>query len=410
MEEDVSHRRPIPFERKVIASPEDYKPLSDQCEVIGAFNSPLIIVDVKKGLEYLLMPRVTEIPIITLEQERMYIPEKARYLPSFEIPNKKSKIIKTKFDRIPEENILAEGKKEVRLKGHTRLKHISLPRNLRLNEKLEVIERQQKPAIYPEWEYERFGLEDIRITKFEDGIFNEIGYRYALTYVTPHRTEKVATSIALTNDFDTFKKLPFGDTSRRVITGKDMAIFPEKLYTPHIPLGNRSKQKHYVGFTRPEEQPDISSPNVGLAYSPDLTAWWFSHNLNGNSLDGKIRGTGTPPVKIKDLWVMAFHEITENGSMKRYDTKLMGLDLNNPWKVRYVSDVFLTREDFSDIIPEKGYVEDVVYTTGFVEKDGMILMSHGVGDFKTTLTQYHTEDVIKFLKGKKYYASPKNSP
>ena len=390
---------PKPFEKKIIASPEDYEPLSDQFQVIGAFNSPLTTLETKKELEYLLMPRVAEIPIITLEQGTTYIPEKARYLPYFEPPNKNVKTLEIKCDRIPEEDILSEGKKEVELKGHHRLKHISLPRILRLDKNLNVIERQQKPAIYPEWEHERFGIEDVRITKLDEEIFDEIGYKYVLTYVTPHRSHRVSTSIALTNDFKKFIKLPFGDTPRRVSTGKDIAIFPNKCLTPHTPLSKELKKEwHYAGITRPEEQSSIAAPGLSLAYSPDLTAWWSSHDLNKFPLDGKTRGTGSPPVKIGNLWVMGFHEVTSKGSQLKYDTKLMGLNFNNPWEIKHVSAVFLKREDFSDLIPERGYVEDVVYTIGFVEKDGMSLLSHGIGDFKTVLTQYYTEDLIKFLK------------
>ncbi len=397
------HNRPKPIERKVIASPGDYNPLSDQCEVIGAFNSPLIIVETHEGIEYRLMPRVAEIPTITLTQEKMYLPERRRHLPYFEIPNKKVKTLEMGFDKIPEEDILFEGEREIKLKGHDRLKHISLPRLLRLNENLDVIERQQNPAIYPEFEYERFGIEDVRITKFSEELANEMGYKYGLTYVTPHRTHKVSTYIALTNDFINYKKLPFGDTSRRVITGKDMALFPEKLLTPHKPLGFESKQKHYVSFNRPEEQTQISPPSLGLAYSPDLTAWWFSHDLNGGAPDGKTRGTGTPPVKIGNLWVTAFHEITSVGGKYRYDTRLMGLDLKNPWKVKYVSDIFITRDDYVELVPEKGYVPNVIYTTGFIERNGMSMFSHGIDDFKNGLGQFHTEDIIKFLKGQKVF-------
>lgn len=44
------------------------------------------------------------------------------------------------------------------------MKHISLPMLLKLDEKGGVIERQTKPLIYPAYEYERFGMEDFRIT------------------------------------------------------------------------------------------------------------------------------------------------------------------------------------------------------------------------------------------------------
>lgn len=391
--------RPRPFQRKIIASPEDYVPLSDQCEVVGAFNAGATLFRNRENLEVLLMIRVAETPIVNLEQENMYLPQESRFLPYFNILNRNVKKFEMKFDKISKGDIIREGKKEIELKFHNRLKHISLPRIMKLDENFDLIERQQSPAMYPCWEFERFGLEDLRITPIQDKkILDELGYNYAITYVTPHRSNRVSTYIALTNDFINFKKLPFGDTPRRIIRGKDVALFPEKCLSPHKPLNKKNREYQYVALTRPDEHASIARPGIGVAYSPDLTAWGLEHDINGDSLDGKIRGTGSSPLKIGNLWIEAFHEISREGDNNHYKTRLMGLDSKNPWIKKYVSDVFLERKDYYSLIPEKGYVPNVVYTTGVVEKDGAISFFSGVDDTWTVVDRFYTEDVIKFLE------------
>jgi predicted GH43/DUF377 family glycosyl hydrolase len=398
-------KAPKPFERKVIASPEDYSSLSKECKVIGAFNPGVAQIKTEKGLETILMIRVAESPSH----------KHPNWLPFFHISNKNySSNLELDFDKPLQADIEEEHKKHVKLKDETnRLKHISLPRLMKLDEQGNIIERNQEPCIHPLWEYERFGIEDIRITDMtktgleeiinnsKNYIKGKLGYgqslqgNYVLTYVIPHREEGVSTPFIITKDFEDFKRLPEGNTPRPSIVGiKDVIPFPEKVRFPHKTESIRKNQKVYAGFIRPNAFSDISSPGIWIVYSSDGIIWGNPHRLT----KGKTTGSGTPPIKIGGRWLSAYHEITEIRDGTRYDVKLMSMDGKEPWKDCKTSELLLKREDYRDILPEDGYTPNVVYPTGMIINDGITTLFVGVDDTWTVMDKSYTEDNVKFLK------------
>jgi len=375
-------KRPKPFERKIIASPEDYIPLSEGCRVIGAFNPGVARIKTEKGLETLLMVRVAESPSY---KHRFW-------LPYFHIPNQyNSSNLKVGFEKNSKKDISENYKETLRLKDNTiRLKHISLPRLIRLNEKGEIIERKQEPCLYPLWEYEKFGIEDVRITSMTDG-------RYAVTYVCPHKDFGVSTAFLITKDFKRFENIIKENTPRPIIVGiKDVAIFPEKVLSPYETEIIKKGEKVYAALVRPNSFPDISKPGIWVAYSPDLIHWGQEHRLTIPE-NGEITGTGSSLIKVNGRWVGPYHEITEKNGRRKYETKLLSLDAQNPWKNCRTSDMLLTRRDYLDILPKKGYVPNVVYTTGIILNDGETSLFSGIDDSWTSRDKFYTEDLIKFL-------------
>lgn len=385
---DKTNCRPMPFERKIIASPEDYEPLSNQCEVIGAFNPGSVILENKKNLETLLMVRVAEAPISNLTS---YYKSKV-LLPYFNISNKISNDFDMFFDEVSYKNISHEYSKNVILKdGTARLKHISLPRFLRLNEKGEMVERNQNPALYPSFEYERFGMEDFRITPFEDG-------RFILTYVSPHRDFGVSTPFLITKDFKKYKHFPEGNTPRPIMTGiKDVIVFPEKIASPSKTEIIDRQQKIYAGFIRPNAFFDVSKPGIWVSYSPDLVHWGQDHRLT-RSINGEVTGSGTPAIKIDNSWISAYHETTQNEKGEAvYKTKLMRMNHDEPWRGFKSSDVLLSREDYIPLLPQPGYVPNIVFTSGITNRNGVVTLYSGIDDTWTVMDKFYEEDLIKFL-------------
>lgn len=384
-------KRPMPLERKILASPEDYSPISSECKVIGAFNPGATFIENSQGeLETLLMVRVAEAPSINL-QENVY--KDYLLLPFFEVENKyKTNELKMSFDRVLDKDLVHEGKKEVELKNGVRLKHISLPRFIKLNENGEVIERNQNPAIYPSFEYERFGIEDVRITPFEDE-------RFILTYVTPHRFFGVSTPFLITKDFKHYTRLPEGNTPRPIMTGiKDVIIFPEKVISPSRTETIRKGKRLYVGFIRPNAFHDVSKPGIWISYSPDLIHWGQGHRLT--SIEVEATGSGTPPIRVEEHWLAAYHETTKNPRNElTYSTKLMRMDAAHPWKGFKKSQNLLKREDYRKMLEnKKGYVPNVVFTSGITEKNGITTFYSGLDDTWTVSDKFYTEDLTKFLK------------
>jgi len=376
--------RPMPLERKIIACPEDYFPLSEQCNVIGAFNPGATLIKNEQGnLETLLMIRVAE-----------KVPNKKFLLPFFEIRNEEHlKEWKINFDEPSEKEINKCYKKSVELKnGVNRLRHISLPRLMKLNSEGEIIEKNQEPCLYPSWEFERFGIEDIRITSMEDR-------RYVVTYVCPHREFGVSTAFKITKDFNTFEETIKENTPRPIFSGiKDVVVFPEKVPSPSRTEILKKEDKLYTALVRPNAFPDISTPGIWVSYSPDLVHWGQEHRLT-ISKEGEITGTGTPPIKIENKWFAAYHETTRNQKKESvYSTKLMRMNLKEPWKEFKSSEILLERNDYLYLLPERGYIPNVVFTSAKTEQDGITTLYSGIDDTWTVMDKFYTEDLFKFIE------------
>jgi len=380
------NKPPKPLRTEVIASPKDFIPSSQYMEIVGAFNPGVTTIQTPNGLETLLMIRVAE---KYKGDERDDI-----HLPFFEIPNQESISPIMGFDMYPRKKVVVN-KKDVILppdgeKGEIihRLRHISLPRIMRINEK-GGIKREQEPALCPSWEYERFGMEDFRITSL-DG-------RYLLTYVVPHRDFGVSTIILETKNFDNYKSLTEKNTPRPIKTGiKDMVIFPEKVQSPSSTKILKEGEKIYASLIRPNAYVDVSVPGIWISYSPDLVHWGQEHRLTTKI----ITGTGPPPIKLGNIWLAPYHETTRLNEETKYDTKLMSINAKEPWKDFHSSDVLLTREDYYEILPEKGYVPNVIFTSGMIEREGITSLFSGIDDTYTVQDDFYTEDLIKFVNGK----------
>lgn len=386
---------PKPIERKVIASPEDFKPSSKNTKIVGTFNPGITTIQTSKDLETILLLRIAETYKETSE-EFVYLP----FFKDVSSTNKKPQIY---FDKEPITNISCQGKKHVTIKNKkNRLKHISYIKIVTLKDDWLIVWNKQN--LMPECEPEEFGTEDPRITKFKQKLAGEIGFKYGISYVIPHRKHRVSTMMALTNDFIDFKKLPLGNTPRPFQYGKDIAIFPELIKSECKDIFTREKNPQFVYLGRPDNFPDISNPGISIFYSPDLVSKGLPHSIIQN--ENITVGTGTPPIEIDRMWFGAYHEAipkkkqNENDHTHKYHTKLFALDKKFPWKVKHLSETLLKREDYKDILPEDGYVPNVVYTTGIThdEKKGIIELYSGIDDTWTVVDIFHEEELVKFLK------------
>ncbi|MBU1246302.1 MAG: hypothetical protein ABIJ20_00445 [Nanoarchaeota archaeon] len=377
------------FETKIIVSPEDFSPTREDFEVIGAFNPGVTTVETPQGLETILFVRVAETPLESMPGKIL--------LPYFHIPNVEQAPPKIAYDIVDRKTLKRIRKREVTPKqGPIRLRHISLPRMVILNTDREISNIHQEPAISPSWEFDRFGLEDVRITYLENR-------GYIITYATPHREFGVWSSILINNEIKnplSLERITLENTPRPEIRGKDVALFPTKIPSPTKTETIDKRQPIYASFIRPNAFSDLSIPGIWISYSPDLVHWGQDHRLITSEM-GEVTGTGSPPVKRPKGWVAAYHETTRNEKGKtKYVTRLMTLDLEEPWKVLHKSPVFLDREDFRKRLPKDGYVPDTVFTTGMVVDGDRTDFYQGIDDQWTTCASFHTDDIDKFARTK----------
>ncbi len=394
------------FRHKVIVGPKDFTPPKGM-KVLGVCNSGVTTI-MENGLEKtLLMPRITRVPEGRFENA-IGLPYYTNLSPDNHHPEIRMDIL------MRNANIVRETEKDVKFKAKDekgeeyecmRLKHVSESRTITLDEIGKVTHRPDL-NLFPAYEPDEFGIEDVRITRVQDpDIVSELGGKYILTYVVPHRRHGVGTIISITNDFKEFERLPFGNTPR-VIPGKDIIVFPEKCLSVHKPL-RRPREEQYVGFRRPSEHDGIKTPGMVVDYSPDLVSWGPSHEITWEITKGKTTGIGTPPINLDDSWFSAFHEAVQysnrqeaekQGHTHFYHTKFMTLDLKEPWKTKRISGVILKRADLEGILPDSGYVPNVVYTTGLTNIDGIMTIYSGVDDAWVVASSFYTEDVKKSMR------------
>ncbi len=228
------------------------------------------------------------------------------------------------------------------------------------------------PVITPQGAYETYGIEDPRITR--------IGSTYYITYVAVSPFG-ISTGLMSTVDFKSFRRhgLIFCPDN------KDVVLLPDKV------MGE------YVALHRPAGSARFSPPEIWLARSPDLVHWGTHTRLLGadrGTMQDRIGG-GTPPIRTREGWLTIYHR---SDKAKREDVAgiysgyTLMLDLDNPARVlgRSPGPVLSPTETFE----KKGFLDNVVFPTGIVERQEQVLVYYGAADECVGVTAFSREDLI----------------
>ncbi|MFX1282975.1 MAG: glycosidase [Promethearchaeota archaeon] len=215
-------------------------------------------------------------------------------------------------------------------------------------------ETYDEPVMIPEEDFERYGVEDPRITFLEGKYY--IAYTAVRTPV-PKGDVDFHIGIASTSDFKTFIR---HGTIINEYRDKDGVLFPEK-------INNR-----YVLIHRAPE------PHMWIAYSEDMKKWTDHEKLfspiDNTWQDFKV-GAGAPPIKTDQGWVEFYHGVDKD---LHYNLGVMILDLENPSKiVGILDDPILTPEEEYERV---GDVPNVTFTCGVVEKNKQYFVYYGAAD------------------------------
>ncbi len=232
----------------------------------------------------------------------------------------------------------------------------------------------RKPFITPEYEWEKFGCEDPRVTKLDGKHY--IFYTALSEY--PFRKEGIKVAVAISKDLEKIEE-------KHLVTpfnAKAMALFPEKIdgkiwviLTP-----NTDNPPAKIALASFDKEEDIWNENI----------WnkWYK-NLEKNSLN-LLRSpndqveVGIVPIKTKEGWLMIYSYIKNYFSPNHIFTfEAVLLDLKNPLKI-------IARTDIPLMVPEeyyekKGAVQNVIFPSGaFLEKN-TIHLYYGSADTTCSL-------------------------
>jgi predicted GH43/DUF377 family glycosyl hydrolase len=344
----------IRSDKNPIITPADIKPLRDDYEVVGAFNTAVT----RMGDEVLLLLRVAERPLIKND--------KKAFAPIYDV-DKKELVLK-EFDRSDSRIDFSDPRLIVASEGTylTSISHLRLARS-RDGINFEI---EDAAAMSAANEYETFGLEDPRITKIDDIYYvNYVG-------VSP---AGVTTCLAATKDFKTYQR-------KGIIfcpDNKDVVIFPEKI------------NGKYFAIHRPSSGL-FKKNDMWLSESPDLLSWGKHRFLMSQSEDGwdSVRiGAGAVPFRTDAGWVEIYHGADANN---RYSLGAVLLDANEPWKVlaRTSKPIFEPQADYEC----RGFFGNVVFTCGLLCEDEKIKLYYGASDTVTCFAKIDLADVLSALK------------
>lgn len=278
-----------------------------------------------------------------------------------------------------------------------------------------VVHRADKPVLFPEYDYEKMGIEDPRII-FLDGIY----YLFYTVYDGKNALFAYATSADLVH----FTKQ--GIISPRISYHNAALLFA------HSKIRLREKYFLYDAYIRDRAGDDILLWEKDAFIFPrkikgkfalihrvlpgiqvimfddfkDLTeAYWKEHLENlgryivldpEHRFESRNVGGGCPPIETKDGWLLIYHGVEDGLQGKIYHAAAALLDLENPTKVigRLKTPLFSPVESWE----KQGDVNNVVFPTGTVLKNDRLFIYYGAADKLIAAKSLDIKELLHELK------------
>jgi len=223
------------------------------------------------------------------------------------------------------------------------------------------------------------GSEDPRIVRVdnEDTLY--------MTYTACDEGLRVALTSIKVNDFLN-KRWKWRQPSLISSPGevhKNWVIFPEKINGKYAIL-------HSI------------NPEILIDYLDDLNfeegkyiKSYYNNKIRKNCWDSWVRGAGAPPLKTKYGWLV-FYQAMEGNDFSKYKVGALLLDLNDPTKIIHRSkEPVLEPNEFYENI---GFKSGVVYVTGAVIKDDLLIVYYGGADSHVCVVSANVEEFMEALR------------
>ena len=355
---------------KLLVRPEEIRPTIKAFRVRGVFNPAAVRLPDKK---ILLFARVAETPF---HDEQTFI------APRFS----GEKSLKIHLDSVKRSKMKFKDSAFIMNNQILRLPTISHFRKILLDESGEnVLNISQKPDFFGLRDDGDFGVEDPRITFFEQEKF------FAMAYVSISEGSSVCTSLATSTNLRNWKRK--GIIFRQ--QNKDVVIFPEKF------------KGYYVALNRPEGVMVFDKPSIWISYSKDLLFWGKDRPLVAprQSCWEDLRiGSGSVPLKTDEGWLSIYHGVTlktpDPKSRKIYSAGALLFDIKDPARVigRTPAGKPLLRPTYD--FENEGFNGGVIFPTASIySMDGKnLLIFCGVADSNIVLKKIKIKDVLNSLE------------
>ncbi len=239
-----------------------------------------------------------------------------------------------------------------------------------------------RQIIAPEFDWEKYGCEDPRITKFNDKYY--IFYTALSTY--PFSAQGIKVGVAVTQDFKKFEKHPV-----TTFNSKAMALFSDKV---------NGKMAALVTINT-----DAPPAKICIAYfDKESQIWsdtfWNNYFFSVNdfvlplqrSPDDQVE-LGSQPIRTDKGWLIFYSYIKGYFSnSKEFRVEAALLDLDDPQKV-------LGYTKFPLLVPKKEYelygqVPNIVFPSGAMVKGDKLYVYYGAADTTSCLATCKLNDLL----------------
>lgn len=205
--------------------------------------------------------------------------------------------------------------------------------------------------LFPEHRDELYGLEDVRLTRFQDESGRITYYGTYNAYDGHHVRPKMFRS----DDLTTFEMGPLrGDAVRN----KGVSLFPRAVGGKYVAVCRLKRDGLYVSRSKSIRYWD-EAQQLALPTHP-----WNIMNVSGCG----------PPIETDEGWLLLVHGV---GPMRKYAIGALLLDLEAPERVIASLDLPLLTADPSEA---DGYTPNTLYSCGGITHAGQLVFPYGFAD------------------------------
>ena len=276
-----------------------------------------------------------------------------------------------------------------------------------------IVKRLKEPVLYPEYDYEKKGVEDPRITLLEgtyyllytahDGKNALIAYATSKDLVHFVKQGLISPKISYDEAEDIFRESKVRERytmfemlykekggKNILLFEKDASLFPKKFNHKFALLHRILPGMQIIYFNNFSELTEDRwrnyLKNLGNFIVLDPLFWFESRNIGG----------GCPPIETKDGWLIVYHAVEETPFGKIYHAAAALLDLKNPLKVlgRLSEPLFSPKAPWE----KKGVVDNVVFSTGAVVRDKRLYIYYGAADKLIAAKSVDLRELLTELK------------
>ena len=241
---------------------------------------------------------------------------------------------------------------------------------------------QRRQLLIPEFDFEKFGLEDPRVTKFEDVYY--IFYTGLSQF--PFNADGIKIAVAITRDFKTIEKHPVTP-----FNAKAMALFPQR-------INGKIAALLTINTDRPPAKICLALfDTISEIWSPEYWSQWYQnldkHVVNLQRGDKDHIELGAPPILTENGWLVIYSYIKNYLSdYKSFGIEAVFLSENDPQTI-------IGRTNTPLLVPEKDYeleglVPNVIFPSGALLRGDDLIIYYGAADTTVAAAKLCLSDLV----------------